>query len=88
MNKGSHSKKILSIVLLVIIVLLYLSSIIFALLGNFELTLYIFGFNTVFVVIVFFLIRFNRFVTEDDNIELEDDKGNEETIGHQRETKN
>lgn len=76
MSKKKRLISIISFVSIAIILAAYVLSIVFAIMGNVGLTATIIAFNTVFVVIVYFILRFhkNRLADEALNEEAEENQ--------------
>ena len=76
-NNKEKAFRIFSLVSVVVVLIIYTLSIIFALMGNIGLTITIFAFNSVFVVVLYFIIRFNKNKMLDEVSENEDDENKE-----------
>ena len=64
-----------SLVAVIVVILVYILSIVFALIGNIGLTVSVLAFNSCFVVVLYFVIRYNKNRQDDDesNNEISED---------------
>lgn len=69
MKSQKKAFRIFSIVAVIIVALVYIASIVVSLMGNLGLTIAIIGFNSVFVVILFFIIKFHKYNTNQNESE-------------------
>lgn len=79
-----QARRILALVLIGFIVIIFGASIFFAIKGNAGAFLGLTSFNTVFVVVIYFLMRLNRYVHDgnaiDDDEEIDQDEINQDEI--------
>lgn len=67
-----------SIIAVIIVILVYIASIVVSLMGNIGLTLAIIAFNSVFVVVLFFIIKIYKSNTSQDESETTNEDKNGE----------